>query len=280
MLDLLRCPHCGRALAPADGSARCGAGHSFDFARQGYLSLLPGDAALGSADTAQMVAARAAFLEAGHFELLARALADEAARVTNGGAVVDLGAGTGWYLARVLDRLPDRTGLALDLSKHALRRAARAHPRIGAVACDVWRPLPVRDDVAALALSVFAPRHGSEIARILRPGGTLLTVTPTARHLAELVAALDLLRVDEQKEKRLARRLEPYLQPVRRSELEWRLELSREETLDAAAMGPSAFHAGRQQLRPRVAKLPEPLAVTASVRISVYSPSGPATPTT
>src|SRR5688572_30940209 len=41
------------------------------------------------------------------------------------GCILDLGAGTGWYLARVLDRLPGRIGLALDLSKHALRRAAR-----------------------------------------------------------------------------------------------------------------------------------------------------------
>ena len=61
------------------------------------------------------------------------------------GCVLDLGAGTGWYLARVLDRLPGRSGLALDLSRHALRRAARAHARIGAVAADAWGPLPVRD---------------------------------------------------------------------------------------------------------------------------------------
>ena len=134
-LDLLICPHCGAGLTRTGGSVACANAHSFDVARSGYLSLLPGDARLGSADTAEMVAAREAFLAAGHFDRLAEALGAEAERVAGdagglpAGCVVDLGAGTGWYLARVLDRLPGRTGLALDLSKHALRRAARAHPR-------------------------------------------------------------------------------------------------------------------------------------------------------
>src|SRR5688572_20694208 len=119
------------------------------------------------------------------------------------GCILDLGAGTGWYLARVLERLPGRQGLALDLSKHALRRAARAHPRIGAVACDAWAPLPLRDGVAALVLSVFAPRDGAEIARVLRPGGALVVVTPTDRHLEPLVSKLGLLTVDERKEERI-----------------------------------------------------------------------------
>jgi 23S rRNA (guanine745-N1)-methyltransferase len=249
-------------------------------ARSGYLSLLPGDAKRGSADTAGMVAAREAFLGAGHFERLAEALAAEAERGLSGGAeralggpagpstpapgcVVDLGAGTGWYLAHVLDRLPGRTGLALDLSKHALRRAARAHPRIAAVACDAWRPLPVRDAAAALVLSVFAPRNGPEIARVLRPGGALVVVTPTRRHLAELVDQLGLLTVDERKDERLAATLDTHLDLERRVEHEWSLELSPEDVVNAVAMGPSGRH-----VAPPEAGSPAP--VTASLAISIY----------
>jgi 23S rRNA (guanine745-N1)-methyltransferase len=246
-LDLLACPHCGEGLTRAGGSVRCPNGHTFDVARSGYLSLLPGDAQTGSADTAEMVAAREAFLAAGHFDPLAEALAEEAVRALGGepppsGCVLDLGAGTGWYLARVLDRLPGRSGLALDLSKHALRRAARAHERIAAVACDAWRPLPVRAGVAALVLSVFAPRNGPEIARVLRPGGALLVVTPTARHLAELVDQLGLLTVDERKEERLAATLDAHLALERRAEHEWALDLAPGDVANAVAMGPSARH--------------------------------------
>jgi len=263
-LHLLACPHCAGPLSRLGGSVACPDGHAFDVARSGYLSLLPGDAQLGSADTAEMVAAREAFLGSGHFEPLAEALADEAERAgLPPGCVLDLGAGTGWYLAHVLDRLPDRLGLALDLSKHALRRAARAHPRIAAVACDAWRPLPVRDSVAALVLSIFAPRNGAEIARVLRPGGGLVVITPTERHLGELVQTLGLLTVDERKEERLGAALDPHLDLERRVEREWSLSLGPSDLLNAVAMGPSARH-----LTPE-----EPgghTAVTASFAISTY----------
>jgi 23S rRNA (guanine745-N1)-methyltransferase len=275
VLHLLACPHCGAPLAPVERSVACPNGHSFDVARQGYVSLLPGGARRATADTAAMVAAREAFLGAGHFDRLGDALADECERaLAFDGCVVDLGAGTGWYLARVLDRLRDRPGLALDLSAHALRRAARAHPRAGAVACDVWRRLPVRDAVAALALSVFAPRNGAEIARLLRPGGAVVAVTPTSRHLEELVGALGLLSVDERKRERLAASLDPYLELSSRSDREWRMELRRDDVANAAAMGPSAHHVEPGRLERRVAGLPEPVAVTASVTLSVYRRRG------
>jgi 23S rRNA (guanine745-N1)-methyltransferase len=287
-LDLLACPHCAGPLTRSGGSVTCRNGHTFDVARSGYLNLLPGDAPTGTADTPEMVAAREAFLGAGHFDPLAEALAAEAERAlgvrggalatdcAQGGAlppgcVLDLGAGTGWYLARVLDRLPGRAGLALDLSKHALRRAARAHDRIAAVACDAWRPLPVRDGVAALVLSVFAPRNGPEIARVLRPGGALLVVTPTGRHLAELVERLGLLTVDERKEERLAAALDAHLELERRTEHDWSLELTPGDIANAVAMGPSARHATRAAEARTARTTPTGSSpVTASVTISTY----------
>jgi 23S rRNA (guanine745-N1)-methyltransferase len=177
-----------------------------------------------------------------------------------------LGAGTGWYLARALDRLPERRGLALDLSKHALRRAARAHRRIAAIGCDVWGPLPVRDSVGALVLSVFAPRNGAEIARVLRPHGALLVVTPTERHLAELVSALGLLTVDERKQERLGAELDAHLDLERRLEREWPLALTPADVANAVAMGPSARHVSLEELDAQIVAMP----VTASVAISTY----------
>lgn len=275
VLALLHCPLCRRSLEAKAGAVGCPSGHSFDIARQGYLSLLGGDAQLGSADTPEMVAARERFLAAGHFDPLAAALAAQAeTALASGpeGAVLDLGAGTGFHLARVLDRLPGRAGLALDLSKPALRRAARAHGRIGAVAADAWRPLPIDDRALALALCVFAPRDGAELARVLRPGGALIVVTPTERHLAELVEALGLLSVDERKRERLAAKLDPHFGTGRTAALEWPLALSRASVRDAVAMGPSAAHADPAALAEALAGLPDPVAVTASVELSVRRP--------
>ena len=129
-VDLLRCPVCTGALEEGEGVLRCQEGHSFDIARQGYVNLVP-----GPGDSAEMVEARDAFLAAGHFARLSTALAEAADGRHAPGAVVDIGAGTGHHLARVLDATPDRIGLALDSSTPALAprrpRPTRALPRSG-----------------------------------------------------------------------------------------------------------------------------------------------------
>ena len=267
----LACPHCGRDLALGGRTLHCPSGHSFDLAKQGYVSLLAGDAHTGTGDTADMVAARTGFLAAGHYRPIADALAEAAVEAAPEGLVADLGAGTGYYLAHVLDALPASPGAALDISKFALRRAARAHPRIGAVVCDAWRPLPLRDDAAALMLNVFAPRNGPEIRRTLRRGGTLLLVSPTSRHLREIVRTLGLLSVDEDKQRRIEEKLGPYLTPGERREVEFPMRLSAADVRTVVAMGPSAWHTDPAELDARLAALPDPVEVTASVTVAAYS---------
>jgi 23S rRNA (guanine745-N1)-methyltransferase len=142
-LPYLRCPICGGRCAARSGAA-LPAGHSFDIARQGYADLTAGRQP-HAGDSAAMVADRAAFLAAGHYDFIADAAGRAAARRTR--LVVDAGAGTGYYLARVLDARPARR-LGLDVAKPALRRAARAHPRAAAVLADLWRPLPLADGCA------------------------------------------------------------------------------------------------------------------------------------
>jgi len=275
VIDLLRCPHCGGELELGDGAARCAEGHSFDVARQGYLNLLPGDARTGSADTATMVRARAEFLAAGHYAPIAAAVADAAvsaapAGETAEGPVIDLGAGTGYYLAAVLERLPKVQGLALDVSKHALRVAARAHPRIGAVGCDAWAGLPVRDAAAAVVINIFAPRDPAELARVLAPGSALVVVTPNRAHLAELVSAVGMLTVQERKRERLEGRLGTLFEPAGETAVERELVLSHTDLAALVAMGPSARHLDERQVAERVAALPDPLPVTLSVTVASY----------
>ena len=106
VLELLQCPVCKADLARSGRVLRCAGGHSFDIARQGYVSLVAGPAG----DSAEMVAARLAFLEGGHLEPLVARVAERCAELapTGDGAVLELGAGAGHQLARVLDLLPNR----------------------------------------------------------------------------------------------------------------------------------------------------------------------------
>ncbi|HET9516650.1 MAG TPA: methyltransferase domain-containing protein, partial [Actinoplanes sp.] len=249
-MPYLRCPVCGGELHRSGTAVRCAAGHSYDLARQGYVNLTTGRMP-HAGDTAEMVAARAAFLDAGHYDLIAQALGDAAG--TRTGLVVDAGTGTGRYLAAVLDRVPDRVGLGLDVSKAALRRAARAHPRAGAALVDLWRPLPLAAASAAVLLNVFAPRNGAEFRRVLRPDGVLLVVTPAADHLTELIGALGLLRVDSDKAHRVAESLAGSFASAGTSTHRRTMTLTHQQVHTLVAMGPSAWHTEPQRLAAAVA---------------------------
>ena len=263
-LPYLRCPVCEQSLARFERSLRCAGGHGFDLAKQGYANLTAGRRP-HSGDTVEMIADRAAFLSAGHYDFIADAIVER----TAGGLILDAGTGTGYYLARALDAAPGAAGLGVDASKPALRRAARSHPRAAAVLADLWRPLPVADAAASVILNVFAPRNGAEFHRVLRPGGVLVVVTPAPDHLAELIAAYGLIRVDPGKAARVEDSLGAYFEPAESRTLRRTLRLNPAETSTLIGMTPSARHVASPHHPPRSTP------ATAAVTITTYRPTHP-----
>ncbi len=293
LLPVLACPVCAEPLARVDGGqVGCATGHRFDEAKQGHLTLLPAKRRALTADTPEMVDARIRFLGRGHYAPVERALAAVVAATDVPGVVLDVGSGPGTYLAHVLDAdgpvetasdatAPDgrpgsppagsvtaRLGVALDLSAVAIRRAARVHPRAGAVVGDVTERLPVVDDAAAVVLDVFAPRNQREYARVLHPAGVLAVVTPRTGHLAELAEAT--IAVDPEKERRLRDSLEPTFAQRSSEDLTWTMDLSAEDVHDVVHMGPSHHHVDPGRVF-------APTTVTAAVTVSTWTVVGPPT---
>jgi len=268
MIAALRCPLCHQPLHRAV-SLQCKSGHNFDVARQGYVHLGTGGR-LPEGDTAAMVKAREEIQSEGLFAPLEDAVARHVPTLAPAGLIADLGAGTGRYLAHVLDQRPEAQGLAFDVSKPALRRAARAHPRMGAVLADTWGRLPLADGSIDVLLNVFAPRNGPEMRRILQPGGVLVVATPTGRHFAELREAAGLLDVDESKQDRLNATLKSFTKTGEQM-VRWRLDLSEDRAERLIAMGPNAFHGLAST---------GPIVTTAEVAVSTWTgrplPSRPA----
>ena len=254
----------------------CPAGHRFDVARHGYLPLLGPRARTDTGDDARMVAARAEFLAGGWYRPVADAVAGAVADGRGGDAatgaepVVEVGAGTGYYLAAACDASA-RTGLAIDASRYALRRAARL-PGIAAVLADAWSPLPVRDGVAVAVLNVFAPRDPGELARITALGGRIVVVTPEADHLAELRGPLPLLAVDAGKARRVAEAFAGLpATAVGTQAVRYPVELPRAAVTSLVAMGPTARHLDADALASAAGRLDESVTVTVSVTVTTLA---------
>lgn len=273
VVDLLACPRCRRplALTPHARSARCPGGHTYDLARQGYLNLLSGRGPK-NADTAAMVAARDRFLSAGHYAPIADRLAQLAAVHAPAPArVLEVGAGTGYYLAQVLQALPGARGVALDVSVPAARRAAGAHLRAGSVVADVWRQVPLRDGCVDVLVDVFAPRNGDEFARLLSGTGVLIVVVPGPEHLRELRGDLGLLGIHAEKGEQLQSRLGSALIRRRQEQLRFDVGLDVEALRDLVAMGPNAFHLTAAGIDDLARSVAAPVTVSVAVELSVWA---------
>lgn len=258
----LGCPRCGSTLRPSGTlSIACENGHSFDVNKRGYLTAIDGRAGIHG-DTAEILEARDAFLARGHYEPIADAVIEQ---LPGSGPldVADFGCGTGYYLAQVLAARPGSVGIAIDASAAAVARAVRATAQPGLVA-DTWAASALLADSADVVLCVFAPRNASEFARVLRPGGRLIVVTPGERHLEQLRAAGRVIGIQPEKTRRLDEALEPHFALHSRTTVAAELTLSPGEVDDLTRMGPSGHHPAPELLDEHE------VTVSLDLRVSVF----------
>ena len=125
------CPLCHQPLSREKNSYICPQRHQFDMAKEGYVNLLPVQhkRSRDPGDSAEMIQARRAFLDAGHYQPLRDAI-----------------------VAQLRERLDEKFS---DTSMDAIIR-------------------------------IYAPCKAEELARVVKPGGWVITATPGPRHLMEL----------------------------------------------------------------------------------------------
>ena len=194
------CPLCKGPLMQLGTALRCPKGHSFDLAKEGYANLLPVQKKRTKlpGDSKEMVDARARFLESGFYDIFADTLAQlcvAAAKKQEGPLhILDMGCGEGYYSRAVAAELT-RQGLCFeligfDISKAAVRRAAKHAPEHCRYAVASCFACPVTSGWADIALNVFAPLAREETLRLLKKGGKFIYAVPGPRHLFGLKQVL------------------------------------------------------------------------------------------
>ena len=92
------CPLCHAPLTRSGNSYLCPQRHQFDRAKEGYVNLLPVQhkRSRDPGDSAEMMQARRAFLDAGHYQPLRDAVSAKL-RAIKPEQLLDIGCGEGYY---------------------------------------------------------------------------------------------------------------------------------------------------------------------------------------
>ncbi|MBP3655094.1 MAG: methyltransferase domain-containing protein [Clostridia bacterium] len=192
-VSLLRCPICRGAFSLQGSSLVCGGRHCYDVARQGDVNLVPGRRE--TFYTKELFVSRAAAFEAGVYAPVVEAIGEAVRRYAPGDAPVmaDAGCGEGYYTRSVCAGEPF-VRIGFDLCKDAVRLAAKSDKGSTYFVGDLAN-IPLADHSVDVLLDVFTPANYAEFARVLRPGGVLVKLSPREGYLRQLrEAAKDHLR--------------------------------------------------------------------------------------
>lgn len=181
------CPVCGGDLKEENRSLKCEKGHCFDRAKEGYVNLIAGAHKKGSliGDNRDMALSRKTFLEKGYFnpllEELIRIIKEQNISCPE---ILDICCGEGYYSHKIKEAVSCEMS-GFDISKEMVRLAAKRKNGCEYFVANLSH-IPVKDKSTDIAFHLFAPFHEKEFSRIIKDGGTLITVVAGENHLFEL----------------------------------------------------------------------------------------------
>ncbi|MEL7500018.1 MAG: methyltransferase domain-containing protein [Planctomycetota bacterium] len=261
---------CHQRLLRSNQGLTCANGHHFDRAKEGYWNLTqPQDKKSSNpGDHREAVLARHRWLQRGH----AAGLMDELKRWLDGmnphSRVLDLGCGDGTFGPALFPQHA-ASFCGIDLSKSAIKLAAKGWPEATWVLANADRGLPVVDSSIECVISLFGRRPAAEIRRVLRPDGCCIVAVPAEDDLIELREAV-------QHEGKRRRRIVPIIEQLEEFDLRcveqklWRcqIEIGPDEIADALAM---TYRAGRRSEQRLIASIQTTMA-TLSADLLLFRP--------
>ena len=257
-IRILTCPVCATHFTMVGNTLKCEQGHSFDRAKEGYINLLTKKLPDSMGDTKEMLLARRAFLERGHYQPLVAAINTLVYGYLKGESdeigglptlnILDAGCGEGYYLGQLQHTLKERLAdtqceyIGLDIAKEAMRMAAKRYKELHFVVANLKERFVIASETLHILLNIFAPRNVEEFARVLMRGGIALVVIPAPQHLQQLRATLGLLSIEEHKQEHVIAQFAPHFTFVGATNVRETIHLEREEIRQVVMMTPNYWH--------------------------------------
>lgn len=189
-MNQLICPKCKNELIFSGRSLFCQNKHCYDIAKEGYVNLLSSNkngSLIG--DNKDMAMSRRDFLNKGYFYSLAKALKEELKQTEIVSPVVlDICCGEGYYSSYLKEQINGQY-YGFDISKEMIRLAAKRKSGVDYFVANMT-DIPIKSESVDYAFHLFAPFYENEFYRVLKKGGTLISVTPGKKHLFSLKEVL------------------------------------------------------------------------------------------
>ena len=213
-------------------------------------------------DDKVMIQARRRFFDSGAFDPVTEKISHLTSRISHP-AILDCGCGEGHFLGALSASLrsgsvgdvappvtSERIGRAslseragqlfgIDISKEAIRCAAKRYKDVTWIVANGMRTLPFSDHSMDCILSVLAPRNTEEFSRILKPDGKLVLGVPGPNHLIELRSQLNASTSDfEEKADEAVAKCAPLFAETNRANVSYEVALNKEQITDLIQMTP------------------------------------------
>lgn len=185
---MLTCPICGEVLTQHKNSLLCINNHCFDYAKQGYINLLPVQQkkSLHPGDSREMLHARRNFLSKGFYSEILDTVAVLIEKYSkNPQSYLDIGCGEGYYTAGICEKIPFKSAVGTDIAKDAVKMCCNRTKDIDWVVATASH-LPLKDNSIDVITAIFSLVVAGEYYKKLKKGGIIIEVTAGNNHLIEL----------------------------------------------------------------------------------------------
>ena len=196
--DSWACPLDALPMKRIGNSLICPNNHVYDYARAGYIHLLPVQLKKSHApgDNKEMVQARCTFLNTGMYTPILNTATQVAKTyiakhpMNRRFVFIDAGCGEGYYTVGLIERLQmfvdkNISVLGFDISREAIMAAAKRNKKFDwAVATN--KKIPVIGSGADGVFSLFGFPVWSEFERVVKKGGFVAVADTGKNHLIEL----------------------------------------------------------------------------------------------
>lgn len=272
---LFKCPVCGSDMEVLElSSLRCKKGHSFDFAKQGYVNLVTHP--IKTKYSKELFEARGKLMaDYRFFEDLTEAISEVILQHSNTNGeplyILDTGCGEGTHLTDICNRVAnngrDVVGAGIDLAKEGVFVAARNYSEKIWCVADLART-PLKDEQFDVILNILSPSNYGEFSRLLKPGGLLIKVVPQSGYLSELREAF---YADSEKEsysnEETVERFNEKFQLTEKLSVHYVKELGRDSLEALVAMTPLAWGADERKVGAFLENIPQQITVNLEILI-------------